>query len=406
MSQGSDNQHVERPIPRTADWIEEQTERMCRRIQAQAHFFLTRWTTEMKGLAAAVRAREMDMASEKRKAHVTSLISKRHPRVSQEQFEQFVFRKADFYNFGILSIQPEKGIIKSVNGKVSITIESQQNLEFSFDVNGAEHGVMKLLYCGMKLDIYIQKSGKYELRIYARRPGSTDDLFSVLSYKIVCKAVKSTMKIPKCLSNPVGPSWVTEDAGLVDPSHPEPIIHTKDGDFSISFKTTRGLKLFCSLHSDEVLMTTNMNQRHVLLIQTKDNVEVKVRLPHSGTYVLKIFIGSEGSSSFDYLCNYLIICTNPSVKWPVFPETWGESVNLVHPLEGVLPKNSSVSFKIKIPNVTKVCIDGKKYIPLTLSDSGYWEGTCSTQGRKELYVMTQSKELDNWLYLLKYEISE
>ncbi|KAM4048898.1 uncharacterized protein ACNLHF_018729 [Anomaloglossus baeobatrachus] len=41
-------------------------EKMCRRIQAQAHFILARWTTEMKGLAAAVRAREMEMALEER----------------------------------------------------------------------------------------------------------------------------------------------------------------------------------------------------------------------------------------------------------------------------------------------------------------------------------------------------
>ncbi|XP_073529093.1 kyphoscoliosis peptidase-like isoform X2 [Phyllobates terribilis] len=330
------------------------------------------------------------------------------PRVSKKQFEQFVVRTEDFFNLGLLSVQPESGIIKSENGKVSITVEGQQNLEFTFNVNGAQDGVLKLLKCGMNLDVYLQKSGEHKLSIFAKRPGSTDSFSWVLSYKILCKAVETSMKIPKCLSNPAGPSWVTEDAGLVDPSHPEPVIQTEDGCFSISFKTTRGLNFFYSLISDENQIPSNMERRHVLLIQTKGKVEMKVRLPRSGTYVLNIFINPEGSesSSYTYLCNYLIICTNHSVKWPAFPETWGKSFNLVHPLEGILPKNSNVSFKIQIPNVTKVCIDGEKYIPLTLSDSGYWEGTCSTQGREELHVMTQSKEPDSWLYLLKYEISE
>ncbi|XP_069831780.1 kyphoscoliosis peptidase-like [Dendropsophus ebraccatus] len=333
------------------------------------------------------------------------------PKMSREQFEQFVFLKGDFYNYGLLSVQPETGIIKTEKGKVSITIKSGQNTEFSFNVNGAKNGIMKLLKCGMELDVYLQKPGEYELDIYAKRPKSANTFYWVLSYKILCQAVGTTMKIPKCLYNPVGPSWVTEEAGLVEPSHPEPVIYTEDGFCAVSFKTTRTLNFLGSLHSDEVQMTSDMEHQHVFLFQTEEKAEMKVQLPRSGTYVLQIYIKEEDStsSSYNYLCNYLIICTNPSVKWPVFPLTyssWKKNFDLIHPLEGVLPKDSKVSFKLQIPGVTEVRVEGETTVLLTLTDGGYWEGSCSTVGRKELIVMIPLNTPNSWEHVLKYEVSK
>ncbi|XP_069831770.1 kyphoscoliosis peptidase-like isoform X2 [Dendropsophus ebraccatus] len=333
------------------------------------------------------------------------------PTVSREQFEQFVHLKGDFYNCGLLSVQPETGIIKTENGKVSITIQSGQNMEFSFDVNGAKNGIIKLLECGMELDVYLKTPGEYELEIYTKKPKSSDLFNWVLSYKILCQAVSTTMKIPKCLYNPVGPSWVTEEAGLVEPSHPEPVIYTEDGFCAVSFKTTRTLNFLSTLHSDEVQITSDMRHQHVFLFQTEEKAEIKVQLPRSGSYVLQIFIKEEDSisSSYNYLCNYLIICTNPSVKRPVFPlayGSWRENFDLLHPLERFLPKNSNVSFKLQIPGVTEVRVEGETTVLLTLTDGGYWEGSCSTVGRKELFVMIPLNTPNSWQYILKYEVSK
>ncbi|KAM3931986.1 kyphoscoliosis peptidase-like isoform 2-T2 [Leptodactylus fuscus] len=332
------------------------------------------------------------------------------PTVSRKQFEQFPFWKGSFYNCGLLAFHPETGIIYSENGKVSVIVESQQDLQYIFDVNGNKHGVMKLVKCGMELDVYLQRTGDHELSIYAMQPGSSNKYTWVLGYKIICTAVDATMRIPKCLNNPVGPSWITEEAGLVEPSYPEPVIHTVDGRCTLSFKTIKDLNFLCSLDSDEIKITSNMERRHVFLTQTHDKVEMKVQLPSQGTYVLKIYIRPEGSkSSYDYLCNYLIICTNPSVKWPVFPMTydqWGRNFELVHPLEGVLPKNTNIPFKLRIPDVTKVCFKGNTFIPLTFSNRGYWEGTCSTTGHEKLIVMIQYNNTNSWQYLLEYTVSK
>ncbi|KAG8580364.1 hypothetical protein GDO81_007268 [Engystomops pustulosus] len=289
------------------------------------------------------------------------------PMMSQKQFEELVFRGGNFYNCGLLSVQPETGTIYSENGSVSIVVESRQNIEFTFDVNGVKNGIMKLLNCGMALDVYLQEPGEYELLIYAMEPGSTKDYTGVLTYKIMCTAVDNTVKIPKCLHNPVGPSWLTEEEGLVEPSHPEPVIVTTDGRCTISFTTTRNLNFSCSLASDDIEMTSDMENRHVFISHIEDKVEMKVQLPCNGTYVLKIYIQPEGSksSSYSYLCNYLIICDKPYTNWHKFPmkyNPWGKNCDLVQPLEGVLPRNTDVTFQLQIPDVTKVFIEGAKRV--------------------------------------------
>ncbi|XP_075056939.1 kyphoscoliosis peptidase-like [Mixophyes fleayi] len=332
------------------------------------------------------------------------------PVVSRKHFEQSVSYNSQFYTSGILSCQPETAVIKTVNGKVSIAIKSRHNLLFTFDLSeNKKSGVMKLVDCGMKLDVYPDKTGQHVLKVFAMVPGSGKVYHYVLSYIIECNSVDTRMKIPKSLINPVGPSWVSEEAGLVQPSHPDPVIHTENGCGTINFAVKRDLRFLCTLHSDEVQMTSEMESRHIFLKKTKDKVKMKVRLPQSGTYVLCVFIkpGKSNHTNYTYLCNYLIISTNTSVRWPVFPLTyskWAKHYDLVQPLEGVLPKNSNVSFRLHIPGVTGVCVNGESYTPLTLADNGYWEGTCSTDDRKELSVMIKyMNEPNTWHYLLKYD---
>ncbi|XP_075056942.1 kyphoscoliosis peptidase-like [Mixophyes fleayi] len=331
--------------------------------------------------------------------------------ISQQQFEMSVYVRSDFYTLGMVSYQPETAVIETVKGKASIVIESCQNLLFTFHLDEKDtSGVLRLLDNGMMLDVYPQQTGQHVLQIYARRKESEGKYDLIMDYRVNCSFVDTSMKIPKCLNNPVGPSWLSQKAGLLNPSHPDPVIHTDDGCCTISFKTDRDINLYCTLHSDEIQMTKEMERRHIFKAQSKDKVEIKVQLPQSGTYVLQVFIKSGNSKEYTYLCNYLIISTNTSVRWPVFPLTysnWAKHYDLVQPLEGVLPKNSNVSFRLHIPGVIGVCVDGQSYTPLTLADNGYWEGTCSTVDRKSLSLMIKYiNEPNTWHYILNYKIEE
>lgn len=299
-----------------------------------------------------------------------------------------------------------------MTGKVSIAIESRNDLKYLFNLNGQESpGILKLLDNGMKLDVYPQRSAEYVLNIFAQKEESEEKLKLVIEFKIDCKHVDGRMKIPKCLLSPVGPSRLTKKVGLMNPSHPDPVIYTDDGLCSISFTLKHNLDFICTLKSDEVQMTSEMENRHVFISQVENTLHIKVCLPQAGNYVLNVFSKTDTctNNNYDYLCNYLIVCTNPAVGWPVFPLTyssWAKHYELVQPLEGILPSNTNVSFQIYIPDVAAVCFRGQQNAPLTLSARDYWEGTCSTANRKDIVVMINNdSEPNTWHFLLKYDVN-
>ncbi|XP_040204669.1 kyphoscoliosis peptidase-like isoform X3 [Rana temporaria] len=332
--------------------------------------------------------------------------------VPLEIFQRSPHVYSDFYSLGMVSYQPQTGFIETVTGKVSIAFESCNDLKFTFNINEHERsGILTLLDNGMKLDVYPQQPGQHVLNIFAQKEDAEEEeLQLVIEYRIDCKHIDSSMRIPKCIHNPVGPNRLTEKAGLVNPSHADPVIYTDDGFFTIHFMLKKKLHFFCTLQSDEVQMTSEMENRHVFTTEKKNKVDINVCLPQAGTYVLSIFIKTDNNdnSKYTYLCNYLIICTNPAVGWPVFPLTysnWAKHYELVQPLEGILPANTDVSFKLYIPDAAGVCFQGQKDSPLALSDSNYWEGTCSTADRQDIIVMiNNNNEPNTWYYLIKYEV--
>uniref|UniRef100_A0A8C5MEF2 Transglutaminase-like domain-containing protein n=1 Tax=Leptobrachium leishanense TaxID=445787 RepID=A0A8C5MEF2_9ANUR len=331
------------------------------------------------------------------------------PHVSKNHFKQMGLRESYFYSFGLLSSEPDKGIIETVNGKASITVESRQHMQFIFNLNKTENtGLVTYIENKTRFDVYPQKPGKHVLDIFANKSDSERAYTFVSSYIIDCKSVDTTIKFPKCLQAPNAPSWYTEKQGLFQPSHPHPIISTKDGCCAVSFTLKWDISVFCTLECDDLQMTSEMTQRHIFQSKKEERIEFKVRLPRSGTYVLNMNFKEENSENYTCGCSYLIVCTNPSVHWPVFPEdytAWSEHHELVEPLDGILTKNKNVFFKLHVPGVTGLSVQGTNLFPLTLSDQGYWEGICDTGNCSELYVACAYKETPNTLhYMLKYQV--
>lgn len=257
----------------------------------------------------------------------------------------------------------------------------------------------------LEFNVRLPQEGSYVFQIFDEIAGY------VCNYLVTCSNPKVKWPpFPSSLHNPVGPNPETEKAGLIQPSHPEPTIHTEDGYFTVSFALMRDLSIFSTLHSDDAKMMPEMEYRHVFQTKTQDNVQIKVRLPQSGTYVLHVNIMPKNSNMYKHQCNYLITCTNTAVKWPIFPlvyTEWLESYELVQPLEGVLPIDSDVFFKLQIPDVAGVCIKGKCSFPLTLSKDSYWEGTCSTADCKYMYVSISSKDNpESWTFILQYRVGD
>uniref|UniRef100_A0A6P8S6D9 Kyphoscoliosis peptidase n=1 Tax=Geotrypetes seraphini TaxID=260995 RepID=A0A6P8S6D9_GEOSA len=331
------------------------------------------------------------------------------PTVSLKQFESNIFCKPEFYSAGLLSAHPETSIIKTAHGKATVSIEGHSPTLFLFNLNGTKNtGLMTLQKNGMKLEVYPPMTGNHTLEIFAKPYSSNDSYNLALSYFIQCNSVDRSFKFPKDFTNPLGPSWLTEEKGLLEPSHEEPIIHTEDGCCTISFTLLKDIRTMASLKSDDITMTEDIMRRHIFQAEWENRVEFKIHLPQAGTYVLSIYAKKKTDhGSYDYVCNYLLCCTNTSIKWPVFPlaySSWAENYELVEPLAGVLPANSNVHFKLRAPGVEAMYVDDKRRFPLTLCDNGYWEGTCNTTGCQILGIFAKEKLTNTYSGLLEYKV--
>ncbi|XP_066477593.1 kyphoscoliosis peptidase [Tiliqua scincoides] len=332
------------------------------------------------------------------------------PTVTLKQFESNMLYKSDFYKMGLLAAHPETPIIQTVNGKVTVAVESRFPMLFMCELKGAkEYSLMTLKKNGMNLELYPQKTGSHKLQIYAKPFKSSEEVYNcVLEYILECSSVDRTICFPKELHQPVGPSWFTEREGFLKPSHRGPIIHTNDGRCDVNFILSKDLSVLASLHSDSISLTDD-KKRHILQVCQGNRVEFKIHLPHAGNFVFKIFAKKKSSpGNYNYIFNYLIFCPNTEVKWPAFPQNyskWAEGYELVEPLAGSLPADRNIKFKLKLHSIAKAFVQCEKTCPLSLSKDGYWEGSCSTSGCTEVYVMVlENANHKFYSQILKYEV--
>uniref|UniRef100_A0A8C0FAD4 Kyphoscoliosis peptidase n=1 Tax=Bubo bubo TaxID=30461 RepID=A0A8C0FAD4_BUBBB len=332
------------------------------------------------------------------------------PTLSLKDFENNMLHNSNFYMLGLLTAHPETAVIQTVNGKASVSVDCRSATLFTFKLKGTdEHGLMTLKKHGMKLDIYPQKTGSHKLQIFAKPSKASEDVYNcVLEYVVECKSVDKAMRFPKDLHQPVGPSWFTERQGFLRPSHPDPIIHTNDGRCSVTFTLGKDISVLASLHSDNSSLTEDMRRRHIMQIHRRNQIELKIHLPHTGNFVLKIYAKKKSDpGNYDYIFNYLITCLNTEVKWPAFPQSyskWVEDYEILEPLSGLLPANRNVQFKLKMHGVAKVLVQAENTYPLTQSRD-HWEGTCNTSGCREVFVMVHENANHSFYsHVLKYEV--
>ncbi|XP_075056620.1 uncharacterized protein LOC142142658 [Mixophyes fleayi] len=345
------------------------------------------------------------------------LIQCSNPKVKWPSFPSMLLNPVgpspDTEKAGLLQPSHRDPIIHTEDGCFSINFTTDRVVSLTVSLKSDDkqimpnvtHVLQSMQKRKLELNVRLPKAGSYVLQIFDGPSGH------ICNYLVTCSNhMVKWPPFPSSLHNPVGPNPETEKAGLIQPSHPEPMIHTEDGCCTVSFALMRDLSIFSTLHSDEIQMTPEMERRHVFQTLTKGNVQIKVRLPQAGTYVLHVNIKPKNSNVYNNQCNYLITCTNTNFKYTVFPlayTDWTDQFDLVQPLEGVLTQDSNVSFKLRIPDVDGVCIKGKDSFPLTLNESGYWEGTCSTVDCKYMYVTINSKDDPKaWKYILQYQIGE
>ncbi|NXG20978.1 KY peptidase, partial [Grallaria varia] len=333
------------------------------------------------------------------------------PTLTLNEFENNMRYKSNFYTLGLLATQPETPIIHTVNGKASVSVDCRSNMLFMFNLEGREeHGLMTLKKHGMELDIYPPTTGSHKLQIFAKpsKAKPLDVYECVLEYVVECESVDKGTRFPEALRQPVGPSWFSERQGFLRPSHHEPTIHTNDGRCCLTFTLGKDISVLSSLHCDGSRLGDDTAQRHVMQTRRGNQLELKVHVPHAGSFALHIYSKKKSDpGSYDYSFNYLIKCLNTEVKWPPFPLSytkWLEDYEILEPLSGRLPANRNVPFKLKMHGIAKVLVEAESTHTLS-HNRGFWEGTCNTSGCSAVFVMVHENANHNFYsHVLKYDV--
>ncbi|XP_075422986.1 kyphoscoliosis peptidase-like [Ascaphus truei] len=215
-----------------------------------------------------------------------------------------IIRNSSFYTLGLMNSTPESTVIKTVNGKATVTIRSRCSMVYRFSLNGKEDDcLMTLMEFGMTLEVFPKTPGKHTLEISAKPYSFQENSYDyVLKHFIHCDSVDPERKLPKNLGYPMGPGWLSEQAGLHHPSQPDPIIHTPEGLCVVSFRMDIGVEVYATLRSDssEDNLSSQVRQRHV-----NNMVEFSVSLPQAGAYVLEIWAKPLGILT-TCVCTYVV----------------------------------------------------------------------------------------------------
>nr|XP_034962810.1 kyphoscoliosis peptidase-like isoform X2 [Zootoca vivipara] len=329
--------------------------------------------------------------------------------LSLRQFERNVWYWPAFYSLGLTGTSTATSVIETENGKATVFIESRSPTLFLCNLNGAiEHCFMNLQRNGMTLEVYPQEVGTHILNISAKPSKSKENYSHVVKYSLVCRSVDKSFRLPKPLFYPMGPSWSSEEKGILEASPDSPIIHTDDGRCVVTFTRWSDLDFFATLDSDTSRTPENVRRRHIWVTRWGTKAELKVQLPHAGTFALHIWAKKASDPGKSHCAlSYLISCPNKEVTWPVFPQSytnWEDGFELVAPLAGVLPANRDVTFKLKLPGADEVSVECRKSRPLRLSEDGFWEGTCSTSGGSTVTVRMSKNGSNTFWSLLEYKV--
>ncbi|XP_053149390.1 kyphoscoliosis peptidase-like [Hemicordylus capensis] len=333
------------------------------------------------------------------------------PPLTLQQFGDNVRCRSDFYSVGLVAASPGTSVFETENGKATVFIENRSPALFLSKLNGVnDHCLMTLQRNGMKLEVYPQRTGTHKLDIYAKSSTDKRENYShVLEYSLKCSSVNKSIHLPKALIQPVGPSWHSEEKGILRASPLDPVIHTDDGRCVVTFTQSEDLGVFATLDSDTSSVPDATRRRHIWKTCRGNQVELMIHLPHAGDFALHIWAKQASDQSGNHCAlSYLLSCPNRSARWPVFPQSytnWEDGYELVAPLAGILPANRKVQFKLRLPGIAKVSVECGKTYPLSLSQEGFWEGACHTSAGSQVTVRVFKTANSNTSWsLLEYKV--
>ncbi|XP_052469393.1 kyphoscoliosis peptidase-like [Carassius gibelio] len=205
-----------------------------------------------------------------------------------------------------------------------------------------------------------------------------------------------------------GPGLRTQEAGLSHFSHTGAIVNAPQGRCNITFHcASPDLQIHAALCAELHEQAHFPLSRYVLLTFTDTSkVTVSVHVPRAGVYRLGIYGRKPPQQDYMSLCDFIIrsVCEKPGDPFPSVYSAWRRGCVLLEPRTGVLAPQSSVSFRVRVPGVQRVCVVGEKRTDLKMNKSRVWEGEAVTGNATQLKLAAVTKESNDMHVLMTFDV--
>ncbi|XP_034957065.2 kyphoscoliosis peptidase-like [Zootoca vivipara] len=290
--------------------------------------------------------------------------------------------------FGIEECNWEEDLIVATAGALKLALQTQRPLLATYELVHPEMDTSLSRKClasqveEQKLSCHVLCPfvGHYRLSVFVKELDE-DKFKNAANFLIRCPSpINHNELFPSGLSAHCGAGISSQWRGLSNPSHTAPIINTKKGRCTVTFRTQPGFEVTTTLGKDKITRKTYPMERFVLVTHLENKVSVSILLPESGVFRLSLYGRDAENKEFVHVCDYIIRCfTNP--QWLPFPRVyslWRKGCVLLEPRSGVLQEKSWVRFRIKMPEACSAHIVGPSRWELQLGQNKVWEGEVYT----------------------------
>ena len=226
--------------------------------------------------------------------------------ISYRQFLQLPFLRSVFYGRRFTLIDEDKCELKTHNGYYSIRIRGQElnlkDTDIKYDLYSSDEDFKmneewgSFVFCGRTEDTWnIQLRcytvGVYKLSLYGLSSGW---FYWLADFKMICDhPIEEIQRPPSIKKNePLGPTSITEEAGLLCASHQGGVIFFKPKEAHVvKFLVNRRIRTHGELEG--AVLSSEELADYVKKSAHKNEIDFTFNLPFSGEYLLKIFVVDE-----------------------------------------------------------------------------------------------------------------
>lgn len=244
----------------------------------------------------------------------------------------------------------------------------------------------------------------YILKILGTDDPDDDEIYSLIEYTVKCVKIADDLSPYPIQFGSWGPIHNYFGYGFAYDIPSGPFI-SDNGEFEITLNITREIDAVARLICAENNFGKVDVENNAILETNPKQLLVQARMPKTGYYKLRISCKSKNSDAYKQVINYLIHCKSPLSPCPAFPKILKTArdyhCRLLEPRSLELPAHTDVYIKLTSPVLVKVIIKRQR---IKKSQDGIWEGTVTTPGHREGFILSGSDSEESFKGLYEFII--